>query len=96
MKLEFMKRENGPERMVAEAEIHFESTDGIMAGTKLVGFSVWASPEGEFYVTIPARAFGAGQDRRYFDYLRVVEPGNGAIQEIKAWITRGFREWSSR
>jgi hypothetical protein len=34
---QFTPRENGPERLVAEAEIHFE--DGPLAGMRLVGFS---------------------------------------------------------
>ena len=59
MQVQFVARENGPERLVTEAEILFE--DGPLAGTKLVGFSLWRSPEGEVYVTFPSRAFGAGQ-----------------------------------
>jgi hypothetical protein len=27
----------------------------------------------EVYVTFPSRAFGAGSERRYFDYLRSVD-----------------------
>lgn len=66
----FVQRE-GPERLVSEAESVFPATAAILAGQKLVGFSMWKSPEGEIYVTFPSRAFGADNDqRRYFDYLR--------------------------
>ncbi|HXB57209.1 MAG TPA: hypothetical protein VN461_20765 [Vicinamibacteria bacterium] len=60
----FVQREGGPERLVSEAELVFPATAGILAGLKLVGFSLWKSPEGEIYVTFPSRAFGAGSDRR--------------------------------
>jgi hypothetical protein len=35
--------QNGPERVVTEAELHFE--DGPLAGMRLVGFSLWRSAE---------------------------------------------------
>ncbi len=56
----FVQREDGPERLVCEAELVFPATAGILAGLKLVGFSLWRSPEGEIYVTFPSRAFGTG------------------------------------
>ena len=40
----FVSREGGPERLVSEAEVVFPSTAGILAGLKLVGFSLWRSP----------------------------------------------------
>jgi hypothetical protein len=48
--------------LVTEAEVHFD--EGPLAGTRLVGFCLWRSPEGEVYVTFPSRAFGAGDERR--------------------------------
>ena len=65
MQVHFSTRENGPERLVTEAEIHFE--EGPLAGTRLVGFCLWMSPGGELYVTFQSHAFGAGAERRYFD-----------------------------
>ena len=78
----FVSREDGPERLVCEAELVFPAT-GILAGLKLVGFSLWRSPEGEIYVTFPSRAFGAGQERRFFDYLRPANGGAGAAKSLK-------------
>jgi len=59
MKVQFVQRENGPERLVCEAEVVFDE-GGPLTGMKLVGFSLWRSPDGEVYVTFPSRAFGAG------------------------------------
>jgi hypothetical protein len=78
----FVSREAGPERLVCEADLVFLST-GILAGLKLVGFSRWGSPEGEIYVTFPSRAFGSGNERRFFDYLHPANGGAAAAQELK-------------
>ena len=75
MKIQFIPKDNGPDRLVCEAEIVFE--DESLKGLKLVGFSLWKSPEGEVYVTFPSRAFGAGSDRRYYDFLRCRRGGRG-------------------
>jgi len=85
----FTPRENGPERLVTEAEIHFE--DGPLAGMRLVGFSLWRSTEGELYVTFPSRAFGAGTERKYFDYLRAVDGSAETVKTVKAWILDEYR-----
>lgn len=85
----FVVRESAPERLVCEAEILFHG--GALDGMKLVGFSLWRSPEGEVYVTFPSRAFGTGNERRFFDFLRSAE-GNGAdAKRVKSWILEAFR-----
>ena len=85
MRVQFVEQENGPERLVCEAEIHFEN-EGPLSGTKLVGFSLWRSPAGDIYVTFPSRAFGAGSERRYFDYLRASNGSAETVKTVKAWI----------
>lgn len=85
----FVERDNAPERLVCEAEILFEG--GILDGLKLVGFSLWRSPEGEIYVTFPSRAFGTGSDRRFFDFLRSHEGGIADSKRVKAWIAEQFK-----
>jgi hypothetical protein len=90
MHVQFVRRENGPERLVCEAEVIFDE-DGPLAGTKLVGFSLWRSPEGDVYVTFPARAFGAGMDRRFFEYLRSVDGTTTGLKRVKTWILEEFR-----
>jgi len=91
MRVNFVTRESAPERLVCEAEVLFETEADPLAGMKLVGFSLWRSPEGEVYVTFPSRAFGVGNERRFFDYLRSIE-GNGLdAKRVKAWILDEFR-----
>lgn len=91
MRINFVVRESAPERLVCEAEVLFDAEAGPLAGMKLVGFSLWRSPEGEVYVTFPSRAFGTGTERRFFDFLRSIE-GNGAdAKRVKAWILEEFR-----
>ena len=88
MRVVFVEREHGPERLVCEAEIIFEQ--GALPGMKLAGFSLWRSPEGEVYVTFPSRAFGAGQERRFFDYLRSVDGAAQDGKRVKIWIKEQF------
>jgi hypothetical protein len=91
MNVVFLERENGPDRLVCDAEVIFDPEAGPLAGMKLVGFALWRSPEGEVYVTFPSRAFGAGNDRRYFDYLRSVEGSAADARRVKGWILEQFR-----
>ncbi len=90
MRVIFVARENGPERLVCEAELVFGEECGPLAGMKLVGFSLWRSPEGEVYVTFPSRAFGTGAERRFFDYLRSVEGSAADAKRVKAWIINEY------
>jgi hypothetical protein len=92
MRVNFVVRESAPERLACEAEIVFESESGPLAGMKLVGFSLWRSPEGEVYVTFPSRAFGAGNERRFFDFLRSVEGDAQGAKRVKAWILERYKE----
>ena len=91
MRVQFVDRENGPERLVCEAEVLFDEA-GPLAGMKLVGFSLWKSPEGEVYVTFPSRAFGVGGERRFFDYLRSIEGSAADGKRVKAWILDEYRQ----
>jgi len=98
-RIEFERKDNGPERLVAEASIVFDTdpaVGSILAGMKLVGFALWSSPDGEVYVTFPSRAFGAGGGRRYFDYLRSTDGQAGPVKAIKAWILDEYKVQSSR
>ena len=90
MRVQFVEKDNGPERLVCEAEILFD--EGPLAGMKLVGFSLWRSAEGDVYVTFPSRAFGAGTERKFFDYLRSIEAGAAGGRKVKDWILEEFRD----
>lgn len=89
MRVQFVARDNVPERLICEAEIIF--TDGALSGMKLVGFCLWRDAEGEVFVTFPSRAFGAGGERRYFDYLRSVEGGMAQTKAVKDWILEEYK-----
>jgi hypothetical protein len=91
MRVQFVHKGNGPERLVCEAEMVFDE-DGPLAGMKLVGFSIWRSPGGEVFVTFPSRAFGAGSDRKFFDFLRPVEgPSADLVRRVKGWILEQYQ-----
>jgi hypothetical protein len=90
MRVQFVSRDNVPERLVCEAELVFDE-DGPLKGMKLVGFSLWRDVEGELYVTFPSRPFGAGSERRYFDYLRSADGAGGETRRLKAWILEEYR-----
>ena len=90
MRVQFVSRDNGPERLVCDAELVFDD-EGPLAGMKLVGFGLWQGADGEVSVTFPSRAFGSGSDRRFFDYLRSVEGVPADARRVKAWILEQFR-----
>lgn len=92
MRVEFVERQNGPERLVCEAEIVFDEA-GPLQGMKLVGFSLWRGADGETYVTFPSRAIGAGTERRFFDYVRPVDGQAAESRRVKAWI---LEAWQAR
>ena len=43
-------------------------------------------------MTFPSRAFGAGSERRYFDYLRAIEGNGETVKSVKAWILDEYRK----
>jgi hypothetical protein len=89
MRVQFVDKVNGPERLVCDAEIVFE--EDPLSGMKLVGFSLWRSTDGDVYVTFPSRAFGAGTERKYFDYLRSAEGLSAEVKRVKDWILGEYR-----
>ena len=90
MRVVFVERPNGPERLLTEAEIILDE-DGPLAGMKFVGFSIWRGQEGEVFVTFPARSFGVSGERRFFDLLRAVDAGSDAPKRVKDWIVQEYR-----
>jgi hypothetical protein len=90
MRVQFVEKQNGPERLICEGELVFDE-EGPLAGMKLVGFSVWRGQEGDVFVTFPSRSFGNGGERRFFDFLRPAEPGSGEGRRVKEWILDEWR-----
>jgi hypothetical protein len=81
--MQFVDKINGPERLVCDGKLHFGKEYERLDGMKLVGFSLWRSTDGETYVTLPSRAFGAGTERKYFDYLRSHEGDSAKSSEYR-------------
>jgi hypothetical protein len=91
MRVEFVQKDHGPERLLCEAELLFDDTTPL-AGMKLVGFTLWRGPGGDVFVTFPARSFGVGNERKFFDFLRATEGSNGeGLRRVKAWIVEQYR-----
>jgi hypothetical protein len=60
-----------PPGKLAEAELHF--TDGVLAGLKLTGFSIWERRgSAGRNVTFPARQYTVNGERRSFALLRPI------------------------
>lgn len=93
MRVQFIERQGGPERLVCEAEIVFD--EGPLAGMKLVGFCLWRGADSEIYVTFPSRAIGVGTERRFFDYLRSTEGNVDDMRRVKRWILDAFHSRQS-
>lgn len=97
MHVQFIDRTAGPERLLCEAEIVFDEP-GPLQGMKLVGFSLWRGANTDIYVTFPSRAFGAGNERRFFDYLRPADTEAGSAaraaltRQVKGWIVQAFQD----
>ena len=91
-KVVFVRRTNGPERLICEAELLFDAHP--LEGCKLVGISLWSGADGEIYVTMPSRSTGVGADRKYFDFLRGQGGDAKAVKALKAWIVDAYREES--
>jgi hypothetical protein len=90
MRVYFRPPRHGHERLLSEAEIHFG--EGLLGGTRLLGFGVWRSAEGQLYVTFPSRATIGGAERRYVDYLRSVDGQAESVRRVKAWILAEYRK----
>ncbi|PYQ54655.1 MAG: hypothetical protein DMF78_05065 [Acidobacteria bacterium] len=90
MRVQFVEKVNGPERLVCDAEVVFDQEDPL-TGMKLVGFSLWRSADGDVYVTFPSRAFGASNERKFFDYLRSTEGQSADVKRVKDWILGEYR-----
>lgn len=94
--VKFWPSKGGPKNKLAEAELHCGDPDSPFQGLKVVGFTVWKGERGLF-ATFPSRAYGAGGERRYFDYVRSQDPGGSeagkaALNRLKKWLVSEYRE----
>jgi hypothetical protein len=94
MRIEFVKRDNGPKNLAAEAELHFGEGEAL-EGCKIVGITLWRSVEGEVFVTFPAREFkNQAGERKFADYLRATND-IGPLKVLKAQIIEAYQRGRS-
>jgi hypothetical protein len=87
-----------PVSKLADVEIHFE--EGLLAGLKLVGCSVWKAKKGELpTVLVPSRSYATGSGVRYFELLRGsqstgltddTDDGRNALKRFKEYVRSNY------
>ena len=72
MLVKFSPNDHGnPPGKLADAELHF--AEGVLDGTKLIGFGVWERRNGTGRnVTFPAKQYSVNGERRSFALLRPI------------------------
>jgi len=91
MLVKFSPNDRGnPPGKLADAELHF--AEGVLDGTKLIGFGVWERRGGNGRtVTFPARQYSVNGERRSFALLRPV--ADAASQErVRDFILAAYAE----
>ena len=85
---------NNPPGKLADAELHFN--EGLLAGLRLIGFSVWERRTGSGRnVTCPSRQYSVNGERRSFALLRPI--GDPAPQErIRELILEAFADFEEK
>ena len=78
---------------LADAEILF--TDGLLAGTKLIGFAVWERRGGGRNVTFPARQYAVNGERRSYALLRPIVDST-AQTKIRDLVLEAYQEYEER
>jgi hypothetical protein len=82
-----------PPGKLADAELHFEDSDGPLAGTKLIGFALWERrAAGGRNVTFPARQYSVNGERRSFALLRPIKDTE-AQNRIRDLVLEAFAEY---
>jgi len=81
MRVHYVLNHGGtPASKLADVEIHFE--EGLLAGLKLVGCSVWRSKKGDApTVLVPSRSYATAGGVRYYELLRPSADGGPSAAE---------------
>jgi len=80
-----------PQSKLADVEIHFE--EGLLAGLKLVGCSVWRSKNGDApTVLVPSRSYATASGVRYYELLRD-SVGEDEVKGRSLYPLRQFKEY---
>src|SRR5712692_2926629 len=79
-----------PPGKLADAELHF--ADGVLAGLKLIGFSIWERRGSTGRnVTFPARQYAVNGERRSFALLRPITDAT-AQERVRQLILDAYAE----
>lgn len=82
-----------PPGKLADAELHFR--DGVLAGLKLIGFSIWERRGGTGRnVTFPARSYVINGDRRSFALLRPIVD-TAAQDAVRERVLEAYAEYEA-
>jgi len=85
---------NNPPGKLADVELHF--TEGVLAGLKLIGFTVWERRTGGGRnVTFPARQYSVNGDRRSFTLLRPITDST-AQDALRELILAAYAEFEEK
>lgn len=74
MTVKILPRDHVVTNLLANAELHFDAADGLLAGLRLVGFAIWERRPGDptmRSVTFPARTYASPRAR--FALLRPIQ-----------------------
>jgi len=106
MRVHYVLNHGGtPVSKLADVEIHFE--EGLLAGLKLVGCSVWRSKKGEApTVLVPSRSYATAGGVRYYELLRSSADGAAAanaqdpegklaVRRFKEYVRDEYRKIAS-
>jgi hypothetical protein len=100
MRVHYVLNHGGtPASKLADVEIHFE--EGLLAGLKLVGCSVWKGKKGDApTVLVPSRSYATAGGVRYYELLRdsennltvPSESGRAAVKRFKEYIRGEYQK----
>jgi hypothetical protein len=90
MRVHYVLNHGGtPQSKLADVEIHFE--EGLLAGLKLVGCSVWRSKKGEKpTVLVPSRSYATAGGVRYYELMR---PSTDDLNDVGLAPVKRFKEY---
>jgi hypothetical protein len=93
MRVHYVLNHSGtPQSKLADVEIYFE--EGLLAGMKLVGCSIWKSKKGEApTVLVPSRSYATAGGIRYYELLRGATHDGVDSEGVNRVATRRFKDY---
>jgi len=89
MRLNFILNKEAPESKLADVEIQFE--EGLLAGMKLIGCSVWKAKKNENpTVLVPSRSYATAGGVRYYELLRDSDDGNDGSKRFRDFVREEY------